>query len=101
MGMSESGIAIAPAGTSERASDNLAVQVKRKGHLTTHLFVLACYLVAGVAVTWPRATFLAGRLPATGDQGSYVWGFWWMAHQVTHLGNPWFTDHLGAPVGIR
>jgi hypothetical protein len=84
----------------ERPPGDPAVQARRQDRLAFHLCVLACYLVAGVAVTWPRATYLAGRLPATGDQGSYVWGFWWMAHQITHLGNPWFTDHLGAPVGI-
>ena len=99
--MSESGIATAPAGSGERAEDNLTVQVERQRRPVFHLSVLACYLVVGVAVTWPRATYLTGRLPATGDQGSYVWGFWWMAHQLTHLGNPWFTDHLGAPVGIQ
>src|ERR1700747_839821 len=32
------------------------------------LGLLAGYLVAGIAVTWPRATWLAeGRLPATRD----------------------------------
>jgi hypothetical protein len=46
-------------------------------------------------------TYLAGRLPATGDSASYVWGFWWVAHQVTHLGNPWFTSYLAAPVGAQ
>jgi hypothetical protein len=100
--MSESGIATAPVRAGECVRDNLAVQKKqRRSRLVFHLSVLACYLAAGVALTWPRATYLAGRLPTTGDQGSYVWGFWWMAHQVTHLGNPWFTDHLGAPAGIQ
>ena len=66
------------------------------------LGLLACYLAAGIAVTWPRATWLAeGRLPATRDGGSYVWGFWWMAHQVTHLGDPWFTRLIAAPAGTE
>jgi len=66
------------------------------------LAVLAGYLVAGIAVTWPRATWLTeGRLPATRDGGSYVWGFWWMAHQVTHLGDPWFTRLIAAPAGTE
>jgi hypothetical protein len=65
-----------------------------------HLAVLACYLAAGIAVTWPRVTYLTeGKLPATHDAGSYVWGFWWMAHQTEHLGNPWFTRFIAAPVG--
>jgi hypothetical protein len=59
------------------------------------------FVVAGVVVTWPRATYLAGRLPASGDQAEYVWNMWWAAHQLTHLGNPWFTSYLAAPVGIR
>jgi hypothetical protein len=67
-----------------------------------HLAVLACYVAAGIAVTWPRATWLTeGRLPATRDGGSYVWGFWWMAHQVEHLGDPWFTRSIAAPVGAE
>ena len=65
-----------------------------------HLIILACYLAAGIAVTWPRATYLTeGKLPATRDAGVYVWDFWWMAHQVEHLGNPWFTRFIAAPVG--
>ena len=64
--------------------------------------MLACYLAAGIAVTWPRATWLVdGKLPATRDAGSYVWGFWWMAHQVAHLADPWFTRSIAAPVGVE
>jgi hypothetical protein len=65
------------------------------------LLLLACYLAAGVAVTWPRASYLAGRLPGTLDQSSYVWDFWWIGHQVTHLGNPWFTPLMAAPAGTQ
>ncbi len=64
-----------------------------------HLAVLGGYLAAGVAVSWPRATYLAGKLPATRDAGSYVWDFWWVAHQLTHLSSPWATSYLAAPVG--
>ena len=66
-----------------------------------HLVVLACFIAAGVAVSWPRATYLAGKLPATRDAGAYVWGFWWVAHQVEHLGSPWFTTAIAAPVGAQ
>jgi hypothetical protein len=60
------------------------------------------YLAAGVAVTWPRPAYLAqGRLPATRDTEQYVWGFWWVAHQVVHLGNPFFTRYMAAPVGVQ
>jgi hypothetical protein len=66
-----------------------------------HLLLLACYLAAGVAVTWPRATWLVeGKLQATRDAGTYVWDFWWMAHSVLHLSNPWFTRAITAPVGV-
>jgi hypothetical protein len=63
--------------------------------------VLLCYLAAGVLVSWPRASFITGRVPEDLDQSSYVWDFWWIAHQVTHLGNPWFTRQLAAPVGVQ
>jgi hypothetical protein len=66
-----------------------------------HAALIVCYLAAGIALTWPRATYLAGRLPATRDVGGYVWGFWWMARQVTHLANPWSTGYLAAPVGTQ
>ena len=65
------------------------------------LSVLAGFIVASVAVTWPLATYLAGRLPSTRDTASYVWGFWWMAHQIVHLSYPWFTSRMAAPVGIQ
>ena len=61
--------------------------------------LLAGYLVTGLAVTWPRVTYLAGRLPATRDAGGYVWDFWWVARQVSHLSSPWSTRYLAAPVG--
>jgi hypothetical protein len=66
-----------------------------------HLILLAAYLAAGIALTWPRASYLTGRLPQTRDVASYVWDLWWIAHQVTHLGNPWFTAKMAAPVGIQ
>ena len=54
-------------------------------------------------LTWPRAAYLVqGRLPRHhGDVASYVWDLWWVAHQVAHLGNPFFTSHMAAPVGIQ
>jgi hypothetical protein len=67
-----------------------------------HLVLIAAYLVAGIVVTWPQATFLArGRVPDVRDVASYVWSLWWLAHQVVHLGNPWFTGFMAAPVGIQ
>ena len=72
------------------------------GALGRHLALLACYTAAGIAVTWPRATWLAeGKLPATRDGGVYVWDFWWMAHAVEHLSNPWFTRSIVAPAGVQ
>ena len=65
------------------------------------LAVLAGFLAAGVAVTWPLATYLTGRLPASRDVAIYVWDLWWVAHQVVHLQNPWSTTYLAAPVGLQ
>jgi hypothetical protein len=39
-----------------------------------HVAVLLGYQAAGIALTWPRATYLTGRLPDTIDQSGYVWG---------------------------
>ena len=69
------------------------------GPLARHLALLACYVAAGIAVSWPRVTYLAGRLPATRDAGGYVWDFWWVARQVSHLASPWSTSYIAAPVG--
>lgn len=54
----------------------------------------------GVLVTWPRATYLGGKLPNTRDQGSYVWGMWWTARQILHLSSPFTTKQILAPVGV-
>ena len=60
------------------------------------LAVLIGFLAAGVVASWPRATYLAGKLPATRDAGAYVWGFWWVPHQLGELANPWFTRSIAA-----
>src|SRR5271168_3036470 len=65
------------------------------------LAVLGGFLAAGVAVTWPLATYISGRLPATRDVAVYVWDLWWVAHQVVHLHNPWSTTYMAAPVGLQ
>ncbi len=54
-----------------------------------------------MAFSWPQITGLTGRLPRSGDVSSYVWGLWWVAHQLAHLGNPWYTGQLAAPVGTQ
>jgi hypothetical protein len=72
------------------------------GEAGRHLVLLACYITVGIAVTWPRATYLvAGKLQATRDAGVYVWDFWWMAHAVEHLTNPWYTTSIVAPTGVQ
>jgi hypothetical protein len=64
--------------------------------------VLAAFIAAGIAATWPRATYLVtGQVPFRSDEGAYIWDLWWMAHQVTRLGDPWFTSAMAAPVGTR
>ncbi len=62
--------------------------------------ILLGYVALGILVTWPRATYLGGKLPNTRDQGSYVWDMWWIAHQVTHLASPFTTKQILAPVGV-
>jgi hypothetical protein len=69
--------------------------------VATHAVVLIGYLAAGVAATWPRATDLAGRVPATTDAESYVWALWWVARQAAHFHDPWFTGYMAAPAGVQ
>src|SRR5215831_1115893 len=86
----------------EPARPGRAGRVRMDSPVIRHLAVLASYLTVGIAVTWPRATYLVeGKLPATRDAGVYVWDFWWMLRQVEHLGNPWFTRSIAAPVGSQ
>jgi hypothetical protein len=66
-----------------------------------HLLLIACYTAAGIAVTWPLTAILTGgKLLQVNDISSYVWALWWMAHQVSHVSDPWFTQYMAAPVGI-
>jgi hypothetical protein len=67
-----------------------------------HLLLVACYVLAGVAVTWPLpAQLWNGQLLKVADVSSYVWALWWVPHQLLHLGNPWFTQHMAAPAGLQ
>jgi hypothetical protein len=67
-----------------------------------HVLLTAGYVAAGVIVTWPTARNLGdGHLIKVPDISSYVWALWWMAHQVAHLGDPWFTTYMAAPVGVQ
>jgi hypothetical protein len=67
-----------------------------------HVLLIFGYVAAGVVVTWPTTRNLAGgQLIKVPDISSYVWALWWMAHQVAHLGDPWFTTYMAAPVGVQ
>jgi hypothetical protein len=87
-------------GLGERAAAAARSPVTRR--VLGHLLLVIAYVGAGIAVTWPVTARLAGgqvlRLP---DVSSYVWALWWMAHQVVHLGNPWFTRYMAAPAGVQ
>jgi hypothetical protein len=70
--------------------------------------LLVSYIFAGMAATWAPGPhrrlvgyLVTGVLPESRDTSSYVWGFYWVAHQVTHLSNPWFTSQMAAPVGVE
>jgi len=87
----------APGGPAAAAGQRLAGRP-----VLTHLAILAGYLAAGIALTWPRASYLVeGKLPAGRDAGVYVWDFWWMLHQIEHFSNPWYTRFIAAPVGAQ
>ncbi|HXF18996.1 MAG TPA: hypothetical protein VN597_00980 [Streptosporangiaceae bacterium] len=87
----------APGGPAAAAGQRLAGRP-----VLTHLAILAGYLAAGIALTWPRASYLVeGKLPTGRDAGVYVWDFWWMLHQIEHFSNPWYTRFIAAPVGAQ
>jgi len=74
---------------------------RRRRAVARELTVLAAYLTAGTAVTWPRVATGPGRVPTVRDISSYVWALWWVAHQAIHLANPFFTGSMAAPAGIQ
>lgn len=89
----------APATSAPPASEPRSSGGRR---LRNHLLLLLAFELAGIAATWPRFTYLTGRqLPANRDAVEYVWDFWWVAHQLVHLGNPFYTNHMAAPVGAQ
>jgi hypothetical protein len=66
-----------------------------------HLAVLAGYMLAALIFDWTRESYLfSQRLPYGRDSGLYIWDYWWMAHCVTHLSNPFFTYFQAAPTGV-
>jgi len=69
--------------------------------LAVHAAVLIGYLAAGIVVNWTRAAYLTDHVVPghARDPGLFVWDYWWMARCVQHLGNPWLTSYLAAPVG--
>jgi hypothetical protein len=96
------GEATASASTASASAGGGRLQALAARPAIRHLVLLACYLAAGIAATWPRALLLTrGQLPETRDVASYVWDLWWVPHQVFRLDNPWFTTHMAAPVGIQ
>jgi hypothetical protein len=94
--------ATASASTASTRSGGGRLQALAARPAIRHLALLACYLAAGIAATWPQVLYLPrGQLLATTDVASYVWDLWWIPHQIVHLGNPWFTANMAAPVGIQ
>jgi hypothetical protein len=91
-------------GTKERAAPRharrSAVQRAFSHAWVRHVVLLIIYLGAGIAVTWPRFTWLAaGKMPDTSDESGFVWDLWWVARQLSHGANPFFTTYMAAPAG--
>ncbi|MGE5135195.1 MAG: hypothetical protein ACM32E_20070 [Gemmatimonadota bacterium] len=92
----------AAAAPAEDAAGASPQQPRRSREWARETVVLLACLAAGIAFTWPLTGDLSrGRLPESSDVSSYVWALWWVAHQVSHLGNPWFTGSMAAPVGVQ
>ena len=85
----------------QAATGSTGVRRVLRSPVARHIGILLCFIAAGALATIPLAANLAGRIPAARDPASYVWDFWWVAHQVTHLGNPWFTPLMAAPAGVQ
>ena len=93
-----------PAGRVKRVSGTLWRFLRRitAPVWVRHVALLLIYTGSGIGATWPRFTYLAtGKVPRTADTAAFVWGMWWIAHQVVHLGNPFFTTYMAAPVGTQ
>ena len=91
--------ASAPARDRAAGRGTRAVTIRR---VLSQVVLICGFVAAGVIVTWPTARNLGnGQLIKVPDISSYVWALWWMAHQVAHLGDPWFTTYMAAPVGVR
>jgi hypothetical protein len=89
-------------GAEARAGIRQRLRAAPRRPVLAQLLLLAGYIAAGIAVTWPMTASLAnGELLRVPDVSSYVWALWWMAHQVAHLGDPWFTQYMAAPAGIQ
>ncbi|MDQ3881334.1 MAG: hypothetical protein M3295_09730 [Chloroflexota bacterium] len=63
------------------------------------LGLIAAYLVAYIAVTWPWAVQLWTQARSNGDTSMFAWTFWWMRHEVETLSWPFGTKHALAPLG--
>jgi hypothetical protein len=91
-----------PAPTGPEPAADAAPPPRRGRAALWHLLLLGCFIAAGIGVTWPMTAKLAdGQLPWNPDVASYVWALWWLAHSVAHLGNPFVTTYMAAPVGIQ
>jgi hypothetical protein len=66
-----------------------------------HAWVLAGYVLAAVALTWPLVLHLDTHLtgPPGGDTGVYVWNQWVFRHELLNRQFPYFTDTILAPLG--
>jgi hypothetical protein len=100
-GQGQPALGAGPTGLTGRAGPGSRLRTAASRRVVRHAALIIGYLAAGVAATWPRATYIRGLLPATRDVASYVWDLQWTAHQVIHLGNPWFTTQMAAPAGIQ
>jgi len=89
----------ASAGRLARAHDAVPAWWAARRPLVRHSVILGSYLACGILVTWPRVTYLAGRLPNARDSAEYVWDMWWLTRQLLHAGNPFTTHYMIAPVG--
>jgi hypothetical protein len=83
-------------GTTPNTAVKLAAEMSRVGR---EALILGGFLAFGIWATWPLATNMFSSLSAVGDHYQHAWMLWWFNEQTFSLENPFFTDHLLAPIG--
>lgn len=65
-----------------------------------NIYILFIYTILTLMMTYPVA-FKTGYLPGEGDVFWYSWAFWWFKKALIEHVNPFFTDYIFYPNGVK